>query len=274
MSEQCHTAGLVIRAKRERDVVLTLLTPDMGRIIVIAKGARSLKSPQMVMSQLFSYGDFELYRRGDLYWLNTGELKENFYGISTRLDALNLAAYFCDVAYGVSEVGEGAADLLRLLLNSLYFLANRSYPDALIKGVFEWRVLAMAGLSPDVGACCGCGRTRDDGFALDIAQGELLCGECRAKREIVTSAAAAEDDMPRHEWVPMMQGAVDAVRFTLTSPLDKMMSFRLDSEHDRRDFTRAGEKFLRYHLDVDSAALQMYNVMWNKDPRIGGDASG
>ena len=157
MSEQCHTMGLVIRAKREKDVVLTLLTPEMGRITVIAKGARSLKGPQMALSQLLSYGDFELYRRGDLYWLNTGELKENFYGISTRLDALNLAVYFCDVAYAVSEPGEPAPELLRLLLNSLYFLANKTHPDALIKGVFEWRVLAMEGVSPAVNACCACG---------------------------------------------------------------------------------------------------------------------
>ena len=32
MSEQCHTMGLVIRAKREKDVILTLLTPEMGKV--------------------------------------------------------------------------------------------------------------------------------------------------------------------------------------------------------------------------------------------------
>ena len=51
MSQQCHTLGLVVRAKRDKDVILTLLTPDMGRITVIAKGARSLKGPQMALSQ-------------------------------------------------------------------------------------------------------------------------------------------------------------------------------------------------------------------------------
>lgn len=265
MSELCHTMGVVIRAKRERDVVLTVLTPEMGRITVIAKGAKSLKGPQMAMSQLLTYGDFELYRRGDLFWLRTGEPKESFYGASSRLDALNLAAYFCDVAYALSEPGEPCEELLRLLLNSLYFIANKTYPDALVKGVFEWRVLAMEGVSPAVGACCGCGRTHDGGFALDIAQGELLCGECRAKREVTTAAAMALEDAPRHDWVVLTQGAVDAIRFALSTPMDKMMSFRMESETDRHDFTRAGEKFLRYHLDIDSAALQMYEMMRGKN---------
>ena len=265
MSELCHTMGLVIRVKREKDVVLTLLTPDMGRITVIAKGARSLKGTQLAMSQLFSYGDFELYRKGDLYWLRTGELRENYYGISTRLDALNLAVYFCDVAYAVSEPGERGEDVLRLLLNSLYFLANKTYPDALVKGVYEWRVLAMEGVSPSVGGCFTCGKVNDDGFALDIAQGELMCGECRTKREIVSASAPIDENAPRHEWVLLSQAALDAVRFALSTPTDKMMSFRLDSVQDQRDFTLAGEKFLRYHLDVDSTALHMYDMMRGKE---------
>jgi DNA repair protein RecO (recombination protein O) len=264
MSQQCHTMGLVVRAKRDKDVILTLLTPEMGRITVIAKGARSLKGPQMAMSQPLCYGDFELYKRGDLYWLHTGELKENFYGVTTRLDALNLAAYFCDVAVAVSEPGEPCEELLRLLLNSLYFLANKTYPDELIKGVFEWRVLAMQGLSPAVRACCSCGKATDAGFALDVAQGELFCGECRAKRELLGSAVPPDDDAPRHDWVLLGQGAVEALRFALETPMGKMMSFRLDDERDVHDFSRAGEKFLRYHLDVDSPALMMYEMMRGK----------
>lgn len=264
MSEQCHSMGLVIRAKREKDVILTLLTPELGKITVIAKGARSLKGPQMAMSQMFSYGDFELYKKGDLYWLRTGELKENFYGVTSCLDALNLAMYFCEVAAAVSEQGEECEELLRLLLNSLYFLANKTYSDELIKGVFEWRVLAMQGLSPAVGTCQGCGRVHGDGFALDVAQGELFCGECRARREVRGDARLPDENAPRHEWVLLSLGALEAIRFSTSTPLGKMMAFRLDEATDRYDFTRAGEKFLRYHLDVDSMALHMYEQMKGK----------
>lgn len=264
VSELCHTMGLVIRVKREKDVVLTLLTPDLGRITVIAKGGRSLKGTQLSLSQLFAYGDFELYRKGDLYWLRTGELKENFYAISTRLDALNLAVYFCDVAYGVSEPGERDTGVLRLLLNSLYFLANKTYPDALIKGVFEWRVLAMEGVSPAVHGCSVCGKTQDAAFALDVAQGELTCSECRDKRQALFAAVPIDENAPRHEWVLLSPSALEAVRFALSTPTDKMMSFRLEDATDQRDFSRAGEKFLRYHLDIESNALQMYEMMRGK----------
>ncbi len=265
MSELCHTMGLVIRVRRDKDVVLTLLTPDMGKITVIAKGARSIKGPQMALSQMFCYGDFELYRKGDLYWLHTGELKENFYGISTRLDALNLAAYFCEVALAVSEQGEPCEELIRLLLNSFYFLANQTHPDLLIKGVFEWRVLQMQGLTPAVDACRGCGTVLDENFALDIAGGELYCGACRARRAAAGQVIQQEQDAVRHAWVMLTPGAVQAMRFSLSTPQDRMMSFRLEDEIDRHDFTRAGEQFLQYHLDIDSTALHMYKQMTGND---------
>jgi hypothetical protein len=57
---------------------------------------------------------------------------------------------------------------------------------------------------------------------------------------------------------------VEAIRFALDTPMGKMMSFRLDDERDVYDFSRAGEKFLRYHLDVDSPALSMYEMMRGK----------
>ena len=258
MSERIHTMGLVIRSRRDKDVVLSVLTPEMGKITVIAKGARSLKGPQMALSQTFCYADLELYRKGDLYWLHTGELRENFYAVSTRLDALNLAAYFCEVACAVSQPGEPAQELLRLLLNSLYFLANRTYDDALIKGVFEWRVLSLQGVSPALERCAECGREQDAGFALDITNGQLLCGECRARRMAVTPAW---EDGPRSSWALIRPDALAAARFALGEPIERMMAFRLEDEADRWDFSHVGERFLTYHLDVDSTALRMYEQM-------------
>ncbi|MBQ1436248.1 MAG: recombination protein O N-terminal domain-containing protein, partial [Clostridia bacterium] len=52
-----ETDGLVIREypKGERDKLLIVLTPEMGRISVWARGARSPKSPLLSVSQLLSY---------------------------------------------------------------------------------------------------------------------------------------------------------------------------------------------------------------------------
>ena len=52
--------GLVLRVKTtgENDKLLTLLTPLQGKITVLVKGGRSLKSGSLSATQLFSYGNY------------------------------------------------------------------------------------------------------------------------------------------------------------------------------------------------------------------------
>jgi DNA repair protein RecO (recombination protein O) len=258
MSQSEHITGLVIRVRREGDVVLTLLSPERGRVSVIAKGARSMRSPQMALSQLFTYGEFELYRRGEMFWLNTGEIKENFHSLSTNLDALNLASYFCEVAAFASEVDTPADELLRLLLNTLHFLSRGQVSQEMIKGVYEWRVLRSQGIFPALRGCIECGREDAPDFSLDVGGGALICASCRRRRE---SLAALSGGRTNDVFVLLTPAVLSAIRFTLSTPLEKMLSFRLEEKEDEALFSRAGEMFLRYHLDAEFPSLQMYHQM-------------
>lgn len=263
MPQYCHTGGVVIRSSQGKDVILSLLTPELGKIPVICKGAKSVKGAQMALSQVFTYGDFELYRRGDFYWLHTGEIHSQFYGITKRLDALTLAAYFCEIASMVSEPGVPCPELVRLLLNMLYFLDQGTHPDDFLKGIFEWRILQMQGMAPALEECSGCGEHEAPDFSLEIAQGELLCGKCRAA---ISGDSARQNfpstaDTPIADRVLLSPAALAAIRFSVSTPLARMVSFRLGNEKDRICFAEAGEKFLRYHLDTERASetLQMYH---------------
>ncbi len=261
MAQSEHIEGVVIRVRREGDVKLTLLSPEYGKVYVVAKGAKSMRGPQMPLSQLFAYGDFELYRRGEFYWLNTGELYENFRGLGADLDALNLASYFCEVASVVSDVGVPARELVRLLLNTLHFLEKGSTSKELIKGVFEWRVMANQGIFPALGRCAECAKEGADDYSLDVAGGGLLCPSCRRRHESLAMLAHQRADAT--PMVLLTPAVLHAIRYTLSTPLEKMLSFRLEDAKDEGLFTRAGEQFLRYHLDADFPSLQMYHRMKN-----------
>ena len=62
---QYTTDGLVIREVNvgDNDKMLTILTPDRGRIGVMAKGSRSLKSQVLSTAQLYTYGNYEIYEK-------------------------------------------------------------------------------------------------------------------------------------------------------------------------------------------------------------------
>ena len=66
------TTGLVLRVTetKEADKILTVLTPDMGKILLIARGARRKNSRIAAASQLLAYSELTLYKRGNWHMLD------------------------------------------------------------------------------------------------------------------------------------------------------------------------------------------------------------
>ena len=144
--------GLVIRTATftESDKILTLLTAEHGKIAVGAKGARSIKSRVRSATELYSYGSYVLYKKGNYYWLRESELIENFFALRTDLEKMALAAYVCEVVDDSSMENMPEGDLLKLTLNTLYIISKGTKPLSLIKGAFEMRLAAQLGFMPNL----------------------------------------------------------------------------------------------------------------------------
>ena len=77
--------------------------------------------------------------------------------IRDSLETLALASYFAEVAEASAQEGETCPELLSLLLNCLYALDTLKKPRALVKAVFELRLLCLTGYEPLLDACAVCG---------------------------------------------------------------------------------------------------------------------
>lgn len=252
----CKVKGLVIRTAdyKEADRLVTLFTEEMGTLVAVAKGARSLKSRQMAATSQFCYGEFVLYRKGDYYWVKEASLIESFFDLRKSLEGLALAAYFCDVLADVT-VAEAERELLRLSLNSLYAIADGKYPPDKIKAVFEMRTAAILGFLPEVLSCSVCdGQTGD--FFFDIMGGFVTCAACHA--DAAASLSPIEDDgHERHILCPLSEGARRALAYAVYAPSEKLFSFSLPEE-DMRLFCRAAEAYLLHHLERSFSTLDFY----------------
>ena len=88
------TKGIVLAETNfsEADKMLTILTPDLGKISCVAKGARRLHNKLMSTSQVFAFSDLVLYRgNGETYYINSAELIDAFYPLRVDYDKLNPA---------------------------------------------------------------------------------------------------------------------------------------------------------------------------------------
>lgn len=177
---QIHTEGLVIRQSDtgENDRIVTILTKDYGIVRAFANGAKKLKSRSQSATQLLSYGRFSIYCGRDHNTINEAQSIEVFFKLREDIKRLTLAQYFCELAGELAPESDEAEDYLKLMLNSLHFLAAGTRPQALLKAVTELRMLCLAGYMPDLVACTDCGKYEDTVMHFDCENGHLRCEPC------------------------------------------------------------------------------------------------
>jgi len=255
--------GLVLRAQNygENDRLITVLTSD-GKMTVIAKGARSLKSKIKNLTEPFVYANFELNQKGGaIPWIKGGSSIEIFYSLREDVEKLFLATYICDVANELSGERVDSADMLRLTLNTLFAIMNGIRPLSQIKGVFEIRASAMSGYAPNLDYCEDCMHSELDECYFDVMNGAIVCSECLNERGRIVKknlSLAYDDIRERSVLLPLNASTLASIRYALHSPSEKMLSFALTEENDLKSFSKACEEYLLHHLGHGFDSLELY----------------
>lgn len=254
-SVSASCTGLVLRSTDvgDNDKLLTLLTAEYGKITVSAKGARSLKSKFMSVSQQFAYGEFTFTVKGDFKWLKEASLSEGFFAVRRDLPRLALACYVVSVTEQLSLEGQADLELLRLALNTLYMLCGDKHSLEHIKAVFELSAVSIEGFAPDIDECgtCGC---NDSLTYLDTVGGVCLCERCVKK-------LFAETQIPVSV-LPIRLGELDAFRYITSPETRNAFAFRLPDDEEAA-LSDLCEKYLLAQLDCTFKTLSFYHEVKN-----------
>ena len=138
------------------DKMLTILTPNFGKISCAAKGARRPKSALLAGTQLFCFGEYLVYQGTSTYHMNSCETIEMFYKIRTDLDKLKYAIHINKIVQDVTDENENCYNILQLYLNTLYMLSETQKDKEFIVSIFKLRLLSILGFMPRLMACVSC----------------------------------------------------------------------------------------------------------------------
>ena len=183
--------GIVLRNLRYGDTsrIATLLTPELGKIGVLAKGARDPKSPFGASLEFLSHGSFVVYHHPgrDLHFLRTGALEREFRGLLRDSDRFILASAFAEFLDRVLQGEEPAGELFDFALRGLQVLETAPRPalPELFRGM-QLRVASILGYAPRLEQCLRCGRAVGEAESAGArgnwtflpADGGVLCPEC------------------------------------------------------------------------------------------------
>lgn len=239
------TRGIVLRETetKEADKILTVLTPDFGKIAVIARGVRRKTCRFAAAAQSLAYSELTLYQKGNWYYLNEGSTMELFAELRQDLERLSLGFYFAELTETIAGE-ESAPAVLSHLLNGLYALGKLKYPPELVKAAFELKLLCLAGYEPLADGCAVCGNPEPLEPLLDVRQGLLRCGGCGG----------------RGNAFPLCGESLKALRYIVYGDPKRLYSFALSGEALSR-LSVASEAFVTAQLERNFRTLDFYRSL-------------
>jgi DNA repair protein RecO (recombination protein O) len=143
--------GLVLRTRplTETSLIILWLTPALGRLATVAKGARRPKSPFRGKLDLFYLADFSFSRsrRSDLHTLREVALRGTHPALRHELAYLQQACYCAALIEQATETETPLPAIFALMVGLLKHLpAQPPQPQTLF--AFELKLLTELGLQP------------------------------------------------------------------------------------------------------------------------------
>lgn len=244
--ERTVVKGIVLRSvdTKESDKILTVLTAELGKIPVVAKGARSRRSRVTAATQLLAYAEFTLSESHGWQYLAEASTLELFDGVRRDVELLSLGSYFAELTETVAYEESEAGNILSLLLNALYALGTLRRPPELVRAAFELKLMSLIGFEPLLEGCAVCGERDPAQPVLDLQGGVLRCRTCG-----IGGGCA-----------PLTAGALAAMRHVLYGDPRRLYSFTLEPE-DQRRFSQAAERYVSAMLEREFKTLGFYKSL-------------
>lgn len=213
------TKGIILAQNNmgDYDKMVTLLTPDLGKIGCSARGARRPKSTLMAGTQFLCFGDFLVYKGANNYHINSCEPIEIFYNLRMDLDKLTYATKVAKIVSDVTDENQNTYRILQLTLNTIYMISETDKDLDFILSIFKIRLLVLLGFKPIIHKCTNCNEKeklryfsfKDSGFKCEA------CGK-QDKGAIMISDTT-----------------IKAIRYITMSDPKKIFSFELSNENKK-----------------------------------------
>jgi DNA repair protein RecO (recombination protein O) len=235
-----RTNAVVIRRSDfgEADKILTLYTPQLGKIRVLAKGVRRPVSKLGGHVELLTHSKMLLAKGRNLDIVTQSETIDSFVNIRADLNRICRGYYVAELLDRFTEDGIENFPAYKLLLETLQRLGDDPDPDLVVRS-YEIKLLGCMGYRPQLQRCLRCDQElppTDHFFSPSL--GGVVCRECgRAtsdSRELSLSAFKILRLLQRGEYatcsrLKLGQGVRDEVERTTLSYINCLLQREINS---------------------------------------------
>ena len=229
------TEAIVLRHSEfgEADKILTLYTPNMGKLRAVAKGVRKPTSKLGGHVELLTYCSLMLARGRDLDIITQGEIIDGFSPLRGDLWRIGCAFYLAELVDAFTAEGVENYPIFRLLLDALHWLCQERKAELVLR-YFELHLLSHLGYRPQLQECLNCkSALKPTANFFSVSGGGVLCPAC-ADTEPVTR--------------PLSLNALKVLRFLQDNDFATASRLRLSPDLSR-ELEQLLREYIRYLLE-------------------------
>ena len=255
----------------EADRLLTLFSPDLGKLRAIATGARKPSSRKSGHVELFTHTHLLLAKGRQLDVVTQADTLDAFISLRDNLERVGYAYYLAELVDRFSEEGDAASrggtrtDLksslprddaaeenravFDLLLHSLAALGDAMSNPELLARFFELRLLQYVGYRPQLFNCIHCGKAIEpieNYFSAEA--GGVLDPDCvQTQREQIAGRA--------YDAQPISLNALKIMRYLQTREWETVRGLRLNAEA-MSEVEMLMLRYITYHLERNLKSVE------------------
>ncbi len=241
----------------DQDKIIVFYSRRYGKIKVVAKGARRIKSRFAAQVQSPSYDSVVIHKamRSDLHTLSECKINYPFMGIRKNLLRFAYSCYLVELIDKLLGEEQPNSHLFELLVKTLYCLERIPKQNlGLLMRSFEIKLLKILGYGLCLSRCINCGKERGkiQFLFISIKLGGLLCGNCQEEDkdglEVSKKAVLLMDYLLHSNLKKTVQQNFDkTIEIELEAILKRYLSYQLSREMVTSHFVRTSEKLELKH---------------------------
>lgn len=237
-----QTEAIIIKKTRlgEADRILTLYTPEMGKIQAVAKGVRRPRSKLAGHLELLTHSLVSLAHGRNLDTVIGSQTIDSFLPLKSDLRLTSYALYTTELINHFTVEHSENVPLFRSLLEAMQQLC-RATDNELVLRYFEMSLLNEVGYRPQLQQCVACRQPlRPVTNSFCPASGGMLCPDCCQVQSLI---------------YPLSVNALKVLRLLQDSDYATVSRLKMNQELSR-ELEAVIRNYLRYLLEreVKSAA--------------------
>lgn len=189
MAIYCRTQGFFIKKtdRGEADRLFTIYTKDFGKLEILGKAVRKIKSKLRGGAELFYLSEVEFIQGKTYKTLTDAVLIEGFQNIRKDLKKLDTACSISEILDNLvkgQEPDKEIWDLLKEVFNKLNNDRPQTKNHKSLCYYFFWDILSLLGYRPELYYCSICQKKLiPDVFYFSPEEGGVICKNCFKKVE-------------------------------------------------------------------------------------------